>query len=252
MSVDASQWSARKRLKHSLLKRAFDTNRGNEVILLIQWRTAMERHKNAEWAAIARDFEEENAGQPRALRALNLISKSMGLSVVYKDTIAPAQEGDEAKQADVYIKPGFLERFLEGIDDTPSRPVIVDHVLKNDPADRISLYTSRLSDILNDFSKDNIIVRSIALQERHNNAIETFKTMPVKSNDTAYRVPVDDIASALKKPDYDDAEDAMDVMEYTSNLAAKYFGEDPDTDPQQKDEIDALAARHAGPKCGWQ
>ncbi|PZO88698.1 MAG: hypothetical protein DI626_01145 [Micavibrio aeruginosavorus] len=87
MSETYDNWSKMKKLKHSLLKRAFNENRGAEVILLIQWRRALESHKNEGFVKIARKFLEENACQPRAIRALNLIAESKGLNVVYKEAV---------------------------------------------------------------------------------------------------------------------------------------------------------------------
>lgn len=88
MSGPAENWSKMKKLKHSLLKRAFNENRGAEVILLIQWRLAQESHKNEGYVKLAKKFLEENACQPRAIRALNLIAEKQGLNVVYKDAAA--------------------------------------------------------------------------------------------------------------------------------------------------------------------
>ncbi len=87
MSDLTENWSKMKKLKHSLLKRAFNENRGAEVILLIQWRRALESHKNEGFVKIARKFLEENACQPRAIRALNLIAEKQGLNMVYKDAV---------------------------------------------------------------------------------------------------------------------------------------------------------------------
>lgn len=246
MSVDMSDWSRGKKLKYSLLRRAFNQNRGGEVILLIQWRTAAERHKNAEGAAAARAFEEENAGQPRALRALNLIVKNMGMSTVYKDTVATPEQ-DNAPAANVYIKHGFLERILEGRDDSPKSMDVIEQAVSNVmPSERISTGYTRLNDLLRDFSKDNIILRKIAVRERIEDAIQMFKEMPVKSNDVAYRASFDEAAHIIKPKDYDDNEDAMDADEYTMRTTALYFDEDPDNDPIH-DEVIALAA----PKFGW-
>ncbi|MFA5591732.1 MAG: hypothetical protein WC989_00260 [Micavibrio sp.] len=78
-----SDWKARKKLKYSLLRRAFQENRGAEVILLIQWRLAQERHKSAPGAAIAKAFIEEQGSQPRAIRALNLVAAGKGIEERY-------------------------------------------------------------------------------------------------------------------------------------------------------------------------
>ena len=82
--MDTSGWSQRKKVKHRLLRRAFEQNRGAEVILLIQWRTALEDHRNVDGAKLARLFNQENDGQPQAIRALNLLTERNGLPVVYK------------------------------------------------------------------------------------------------------------------------------------------------------------------------
>lgn len=78
-------WTAMKKLKHSLLRRAFDENRGAEVILMIQWRLAHERYKNEGGVKALRAFERENAGQARSIRALNLIAAEKGIEKVYKE-----------------------------------------------------------------------------------------------------------------------------------------------------------------------
>lgn len=80
-------WSAMKKLKHSLLRRAFDENRGAEVILLIQWRLAHERYKNEGGVKALRAFEADNKSQPRAIRALNLIAAEKGLKEIYKEKV---------------------------------------------------------------------------------------------------------------------------------------------------------------------
>jgi pentatricopeptide repeat protein len=212
MSIDMSEWSESKKTKYSLLRRAFDQNRGAEVILLLQWRMALERHKNAVGAAIAREFEQENAGQPRALRALNLHMKNMGLNTIYKDTVPDEALEGVSNKAEVYIKPGFLERVLEGVDENHAAST----------AAEAEAEYSDLSNILNDFTQDNIILRSVALQERFDEAVEYFKEMPVKSNDMAYRV--EDV-SALKTavPEYDDNEDAMDADEFVETSLQKFM-----------------------------
>lgn len=187
MTTNTSEWSNMKKLKHSLLKRAFNQNRGGEVILLMQWRTALECHKNAEGAAIAQEFEQENAGQPRALRSLNLIMKNKGLSTVYKDAVP---EEIKEEKAVAYIRPSFLERIYNGLE-----PYQIPLAGFNDSVvDRITLPSHEHQDVID-------------------NCIEVFKDMAVKSNDIAYRVE-DALAAKFKKPEYDDNEDAMDADEY--------------------------------------
>ncbi len=243
MSVDVSDWSTRKKLKHSLLRRAFTENRGSEVILLIQWRLAMEHHKNADGVKAARDFELENAGQPRALRSLNLISKSMGFSTIYKDTVVPPKE----KTADIYIKPGFLERVLERAA-APMLPVY-DYLNTTRPDERISFSFTRLTDILHDFSQDNIMLRSIIVRDRMEEAIENLRTMPVASNDKAMMTTAEEAVNI--RPAYNDNEEALSADEFVSNAVTDFFDEDPTNDPVHE-EMAALAARHKGPKFGWQ
>lgn len=85
--IDMSGWSAMKKLKHSMLKRAFNENRGGEVILLMQWRLAQVRHEAEKDKEALSKFEEQNTGQPRALRALNLIEAQNGKNVVHKLTV---------------------------------------------------------------------------------------------------------------------------------------------------------------------
>ena len=84
--IDTDGWSAMKKLKHSLLRRAFNENRGGEVILLIQWRVAAVRHAARKDVETLKEFECRNAGQPRAIRALNLIEEQNGNNVIHKLT----------------------------------------------------------------------------------------------------------------------------------------------------------------------
>lgn len=84
--INTDGWSATKKLKHSLLRRAFNENRGAEVILLIQWRSAWVRHNAEKDAETLKTFEARNEGQPRAIRALNLIEEQNGSDRVYKLT----------------------------------------------------------------------------------------------------------------------------------------------------------------------
>lgn len=111
MSQPDENWSRMKKLKHSLLKRAFNQNRGAEVILLIQWRLAQENHKNEGYVKLAKKFLEENGCQPRAIRALNLIAENMGLNTVYKDAAAEKSKPDiiarlrEMKKEDQILLP---------------------------------------------------------------------------------------------------------------------------------------------------
>jgi hypothetical protein len=85
--LDKDNLTPRQRTMRSLLHRAFEQNRGAEMILLIQWRLAQESHKNVGFAKLARKFlfDEGNATQPRAIRALNLIAKEEGVNVIYRD-----------------------------------------------------------------------------------------------------------------------------------------------------------------------
>lgn len=87
--IDTTGWSAMKKLKHSMLRRAFNENRGGEMILLIQWRSAQVRHTAQKDVEALRKFEEKNAGQPRAIRALNLIEEQNGNNVIHKLTAEP-------------------------------------------------------------------------------------------------------------------------------------------------------------------
>lgn len=242
MSIDMSDWSEKKRIKYSLVHRAVAAGLEGRV-LLIQWRLAQERHLNSAGAKIAKLFEEENAGQPQALRALTLLSQSMGLSTIYKDTATlPKPE-----MADIYIKPGFLERVLERVAD-PALPVS-GHLNQTAPKDRIASPYARLMDVVNDYSKDNIFLRSIILEERMDEAVELLRTMPVASNDKAVRLSAQEAVKV--RPDYNDSEDAQDLESYVAQSVAEYTDDDPDNDPVN-DEIVALAARNAGPKFGWQ
>lgn len=110
--VNTDGWSAMKKLKHSLLRRAFDQNRGGEVILLIQWRAAAVRHAAEKDVETLKEFERRNAGQPRAIRALNLIEEQNGNNVIHRlteekptvkslfDRLADAQQKDRIMFAD--------------------------------------------------------------------------------------------------------------------------------------------------------
>ncbi len=84
--IDTTGWSEMKKLKHRMLKRAFDENRGPQMILLMQWRAALTKHMAQKDVQTLQAFEEQNAGQPRALRALNLIEGLNGSNVVHKLT----------------------------------------------------------------------------------------------------------------------------------------------------------------------
>lgn len=75
---------SRKEVMRSILKRAFQENRGAEAILLIQWRKALVAHQAESDVAKLKKFEEVNAGQPRAIRALNMIEEMNGRNVVHK------------------------------------------------------------------------------------------------------------------------------------------------------------------------
>lgn len=75
---------SRKEVMRSILKRAFQENRGAEAILLIQWRKALVAHQAQSDVAKLKKFEEENHGQPRAIRALNMIEEMSGRNVVHK------------------------------------------------------------------------------------------------------------------------------------------------------------------------
>lgn len=72
------KWSESKKLKQRLLRRAFEENRGGEVILLIQWRLAQESYLNRGFAAAFREFEKKNRDEPQAIRALNLLEQMEG------------------------------------------------------------------------------------------------------------------------------------------------------------------------------
>lgn len=82
--INTDGWSAMKKLKHSLLRRAFDQNRGGEVILLIQWRSALVRHQAEKDAETLKEFQKRNENQPRAIRALNLLEEQNGSGVTHK------------------------------------------------------------------------------------------------------------------------------------------------------------------------
>lgn len=85
--VDTTGWSEMKKLKQRMLRRAFDENRGPQMILLIQWRAALTRHLAQKDVETLAKFEEKNAGQPRAIRALNMIEEINGSNTYYKDSV---------------------------------------------------------------------------------------------------------------------------------------------------------------------
>ncbi len=67
-----------KDIKRSLLKRAFKEGRGSEMILLLQWIKAQARHEKKKLSEEFIKFEEENMGQPRAVRMLNKLAQIDG------------------------------------------------------------------------------------------------------------------------------------------------------------------------------
>jgi hypothetical protein len=75
---------SRKEVMRSILKRAFQENRGAEAILLIQWRKALVAHQAESDVAKLKKFEADNRGQPRAIRALNMIEEMNGRNVIHK------------------------------------------------------------------------------------------------------------------------------------------------------------------------
>ncbi|PZQ47842.1 MAG: hypothetical protein DI551_02445 [Micavibrio aeruginosavorus] len=99
---DTDGWSAKKKCKHSLLKRAFAENRGYEVILLMQWRTAKTSHDAESDFAKLKEFERLNKGNRRAIRALNLIEEMNGNQTVHKN--AP-------EEAVIRSLPSFKDAF---------------------------------------------------------------------------------------------------------------------------------------------
>jgi hypothetical protein len=123
MSIDMSDWSEAKKLKYSYLKRAFDENRGWDAILLMQWRLAAERHQHdVDGLKAAALFDLENAGQPQAIRALNLLHEKMGQVGNYKYNMEaekpmPQVEAQTAEDlleemAQVTKGPGFSKMML--------------------------------------------------------------------------------------------------------------------------------------------
>lgn len=98
--VDTTGWSEMKKLKHRMLRRAFDENRGPQMILLIQWRKALTQHLAQKDVETLKKFEEKNEGQPRAIRALNMIEEMNGSTTFYKDStvgVAGAETRSSAK-----------------------------------------------------------------------------------------------------------------------------------------------------------
>ncbi len=67
------------------LKRAFAENRGAEAILLIMWRRAQVRHIAGNGVARLKEFEMNFYGQPRAVRALNMLEEMAGRTERYGD-----------------------------------------------------------------------------------------------------------------------------------------------------------------------
>ena len=84
-----SDLSPRKQLLQRLLRRAFAENRGAEMILLIQWRSAAERHQSEPALKELAEFNAQNEGQPQAVRALNLVEQRTCSST--RITYAPVQ-----------------------------------------------------------------------------------------------------------------------------------------------------------------
>ncbi len=74
-----------KEIKRSLLKKAIKEGRGPEMILLIQWRNALTRHKAKRRLEEFLKFECENMGQPRAVRMLNMLAGLDGSDLRFSD-----------------------------------------------------------------------------------------------------------------------------------------------------------------------
>lgn len=68
-------WSEAKKTKASLLRRAFKEARGGEVILMIQWLRARERHTNEKGQRAMRNVAQILEGASREDRALVLSAK---------------------------------------------------------------------------------------------------------------------------------------------------------------------------------
>jgi len=83
----------------AILKKAFQQGKGPETILLIQWLRAKERHLNEAGARLAVVFSFANAGQPQAVRALNLLAEREGVGTRYSDNggHAPTHHYDKPK-----------------------------------------------------------------------------------------------------------------------------------------------------------
>ncbi len=80
---------SRDELKKSLLKRAFDENRGEEMKLLIEWRLAALKHTSSAMKKAYYDFEAKNAGNTRTVRMLNLLAEKDGSKRHYLDIENP-------------------------------------------------------------------------------------------------------------------------------------------------------------------
>ena len=208
----------------------------------MQWRMAMERHKNKEGAQEAQDFEAENAGQPRALRALNLISKNMGLSTIYKDTIAQPGQKQPSKEI-YYIKPGFVDRAYDRAWREPDYLPVVNRLNQIPATERCAISITRLQGLLYDQTADNIVMRSILLQDRNDKALEQFKRMKLASHDGIDRTKLQEEETAMQKAAYNDNEEAMDVDAYVSQIIENYFDDDPENDTAP-DDLTVIGAHY--------
>lgn len=72
-----------KDVKRSLLRRAIQEGRGPEMILLILWRNAYNKHLAEKDKEDFLRFEEENFGQPRGVRMLNKVAELEGSTSRY-------------------------------------------------------------------------------------------------------------------------------------------------------------------------
>ncbi|MCB1721689.1 MAG: hypothetical protein H6860_01790 [Rhodospirillales bacterium] len=83
-------------IKKSLLQRAFEENRGREVILLILWRqAAVQAQVGKSWESYC-NFERKNAGNARAVRMLNLLSREENAGVEFEDSDNPFNSGPDS------------------------------------------------------------------------------------------------------------------------------------------------------------
>ena len=88
---------SKREIKHNLLKRAFEENRGAEVIASIQAILSKVNVETVDDVRILRQFESANYGQPRAVRISNFYAERKGSDIRISDnSIKPSAPSSNA------------------------------------------------------------------------------------------------------------------------------------------------------------